>query len=59
MKTSVARFVVAMDAAAIGVALAVYAEADDSPGGVLLGILLVVGAVVIAVKAALRKNEGS
>ena len=37
--------------AALGIAFAIYAGNDDSPGGVLLGMLLVVGAVVLAVRA--------
>ena len=37
--------------AALGIAFAIYAGYDDSPGGVLLGMLLVVGAVVLAIRA--------
>ena len=45
------KLVVAVLVAALGVAFAIYAGRDDSPGGVLLGMLLVVGAVVLAVRA--------
>ena len=37
--------------AALGGALAVYAEYDDSPGGVLIGFALILGAVVLGVRA--------
>ena len=37
--------------AASGVALARYAEADDSPGGVLIGWVLVLGAVALGARA--------
>jgi hypothetical protein len=40
--------------AAIGGALAVYGDYDDSPGGVLLGILLVLGAMVVGARSASR-----
>ena len=40
--------------AAIGGALAVYGSNDDSPGGTLLGILLVLGAMVFGARSAQR-----
>jgi hypothetical protein len=36
----------------------VYSGNDDAPGGVLIGLLLVVGALVIAVRTALRRRKG-
>lgn len=54
MKSAVFSFIIALALATIGIALAIYAEADDAPGGVLMGMLVVIGAVVIAVKAAMR-----
>jgi len=54
MKSAIASVISALALAASGVALAVYAEADDAPGGVVMGWLLVIGAVVIAVRAARR-----
>jgi hypothetical protein len=46
--------------AAIGVAIGVggvyFADADDSPGAGVLAILLMVGAVVLAVRTARRKT---
>jgi hypothetical protein len=40
--------------AALGGALAVYSGYDDAPGGVLLGLLLVTGALVLALRSARR-----
>jgi hypothetical protein len=42
---------IALVIAASGVALARYAEADDSPGGVVIGCVLVMGGLVMAVVA--------
>jgi hypothetical protein len=39
-----------------GFLLASYAEADDAPGAVVIGLALVVGAVVLGVKAVLRRT---
>lgn len=40
-----------------GVALAHYAEADDAPGGVVLGGLMVLGAAALAGSVFLRRNR--
>lgn len=45
--------------AALGGALAVYAEYDDSPGGVLIGFALILGAVVLGVRAAKGRSQTS
>lgn len=42
--------------AAIGGALAVYGDYDDSPGGYLLGILLVLGAMAFGAGSAWRNQ---
>jgi hypothetical protein len=42
---------------AIGVAAIVYGEADDAPGLVLLGILLIVGASAFGMSPALRSRS--
>jgi hypothetical protein len=42
----------------IGVAAIVYGGFDDSPGGQLLGVLLVVGGIVLGVRA-LRSRRRS
>jgi hypothetical protein len=41
-------------AAAIGVAAIVFGEADDAPGLVLFGLLLIVGTVALALRTAHR-----
>jgi hypothetical protein len=40
---------------ALGVAGIVYGEADDSPGGQLIGVLLIVGAVALGVRMVRRR----
>ena len=40
-----------------GVALARYAEADDAPGGVVVGWLLVFGGLAVGLKALLPMNS--
>ena len=51
MKYLLVMFVIAVGAAAI-----VYGEADDSPGGQLVGVLLVVGAIVLGVRMVRRSK---
>ena len=41
--------------AAVGGALAVYGGYDDSPGGTLLGLLLVLGTMAFGARSALRR----
>jgi len=59
MKSTVANLVMALGIAAIGVAIAaagIYiGEKDDAPGGALMGIVLMIGAMVLAVRIARRK----
>jgi drug/metabolite transporter (DMT)-like permease len=52
-------YVVAILLAALGVVGIVAGGADDSPGLQLLGVLLVVSAVVLAVRAARRRRTGT
>ena len=42
----------------LGVALARYAEADDAPGGVVMGWLLILGALVVGFKGLLVARSG-
>jgi hypothetical protein len=43
-------------AIAIGVAAIAFGEADDAPGLVLFGLLLIVGTVALAVRTAVRSH---
>jgi hypothetical protein len=59
MKSLVANAVIALTTlffAFGGALLAMYAEADDSPGGVLIGMVIIIGAVVLGVRAVLRRR---
>ena len=47
--------VVAATGIYLGVSLAVYAEADDAPGGVLLGMILMGGSLALGIWIALRR----
>ena len=50
------KYFVVILAIALGVAAIVYGGFDDSPGGQLLGVLLVVGAVVLGVRMVRRSR---
>ena len=51
------KLLVAVLVAALGVAVAIYAGQDDAPGGVLIGMLLIVGAVALGVRAILSRRR--
>jgi membrane protein DedA with SNARE-associated domain len=59
MQRSAARLLTAIVVAAtgiyLGVSLAIYAEADDAPGGVLFGMILVLGSLALGIWIALRR----
>ena len=59
MRTSPARLIAATLIAAtgiyLGVKLAVYAEADDAPGGVLFAMILILGSLALGLWIALRR----
>lgn len=57
MKSRITKLVIAVAIAALGIAAAIYADADDAPGGVLLGMLLVLGAAVLGVRAISAGNR--
>ena len=44
------RVIAAIVLASAGVALTIYADADDSPGGMLIGLLVVAGAIVLVAR---------
>ena len=58
VKSSPKNLAAAFGLAAVGLALAVggiyVGDTDDAPGAALLGILLMIGAVIFAVRIALR-----
>jgi len=60
MKLSAKNLALAIGVVAIGVAIAaagIYlGETDDAPGASLVGILLMLGAVVLGLRIALRKT---
>lgn len=59
MKSSVTNLATALAipaVAALGGAFAVYAGYDDAPGGVLLGFLLIIGAMALSWRAAARRT---
>jgi hypothetical protein len=50
------KYLVAILAIAIGVAALVAGGADDSPGLQLIGLVIILGAVVLGVRTALRSR---
>jgi len=58
MKT-IAMLLAAVVIATGGVLLSRYADADDSPGGMVIGWVIVLGAVVLAVRALARREPSS
>jgi hypothetical protein len=59
MKSFVAIFVPALAVVAVGVTAAMHGEADDAPGLALIGIILIVGALAVAVRLAQRSSSSS
>ena len=55
MKTIV-MLLIALALAVGGIALTRYAEADDAPGGVVIGWVLVISGVVLGVRAVLQRK---
>jgi hypothetical protein len=49
-------FIPALAVVAVGVTAAMHGEADDAPGLAGLGILLITGALAVAVRAAQRQR---
>lgn len=57
MTKTIAMLLFALVIAAGGVLLARYAEADDAPGGVVIGWALVMGALALGARAFLRRKS--
>jgi hypothetical protein len=61
MLRSAARLITAIVIAASGIyfglRLAVYADKDDSPGGMMIGVLLMFGALSLGLWIALRRTR--
>lgn len=57
MKSFLAIFLPALAVVAVGVTAAMHGEADDAPGLALLGILLITGALAVAVRVAQRSSR--
>jgi hypothetical protein len=56
VKTFLAIFVPALAVCALGVTAAMAGEADDAPGLSLIGIVLITGALALAVRVAQRRS---
>ena len=57
MKTYFAILAIALPVVALGVTAAMHGEADDAPGLALIGIVLIVGALAVAVRTAQRPGK--
>ncbi len=57
MIKTIAMLLLALVIAYSGVTLARYAEADDAPGGVVMGWVVVMGAVALGARAFLRRES--
>ena len=57
MKSFFAIFVPALAVVAVGVTAAMHGEADDAPGLALIGIVLITGALAVAVRIAQRSGR--
>ena len=58
MKSFAAVLAATLALAAVGVLAILYGSGDDSPGLVLIGILLIVGALAIGVRTGHRRGQG-
>ena len=60
-ETSVTSFVVRLAAACavavLGVAAILYADADDAPGLGMIGLVLIAGAIAVAVRTVYRRSR--
>jgi hypothetical protein len=58
MKSFAAVIAAALAIAAVGILAILYGSGDDSPGLVLIGVLLIVGAFAIGVRTGHRRGRG-
>jgi hypothetical protein len=58
MKSFFVIFVPALAVVALGVTAAMAGEADDAPGLSGIGLVLITGALAVAVRTALRRGRG-
>jgi len=49
-------FLIMVALAVLGVAAILYADADDAPGGMLFGALLIVGALALGIRRLRRRG---
>lgn len=56
MTKTVVKVVLGLTLVGLGIALSVYAEADDSPGGVLIGAALAAGGLALGIKAMVARG---
>lgn len=59
MKSSVAKYLTAIAIpalAALGGAAVIFSEIDDAPGGILIGLLLILGAVALSLRSAHQRS---
>jgi hypothetical protein len=63
MRTSTPRLItailVAITGIYLGVRLAIYSEADDAPGGVLIAMFLMAGSIALGIWIARRARKAS
>lgn len=59
MKSFAAAIVAALALAAVGILAILYGSGDDSPGLVLIGVLLIVSSLAIGVRTGHRRGQGT
>jgi hypothetical protein len=55
----VSAFLIAVSGIYFGLKLAVFAEKDDSPGGVMIGVAIMFGALSLGLWIALRQTKAN
>lgn len=57
MRSFVVRLAAACAVAVLGVAAILYADADDAPGLGMIGLVLIAGAIAVAVRTISRRSR--